>query len=1290
MATKQKKKDNGFLSFLGDVGKNVNKAVTAFNKSPVSKVVDPTGMLNPGEKLNFLKETAQAIPRGFDSLTRSVAEAGASGLAGATGVKASGTGILDDKKKPTILGIPGSEDAAKFLYGDAPVQSIQSQVKGVQDTAEKSKNPIVKGAAPLSPFLAPVIAGADAAGLVGTGAAVKVGSKIAAKEIPKAVEKVNEATVANHPTIRQLDDHLAGINASRDHLSALGLPSNAPAVVKNAQAYTDTLKLRNETAQQIRERGSINPSNTPDAPLTNLPGQVDAEQIAKATNPAEVKKAIGDTLPPDVVQKIAPALAHTKDPNVVKNIVNRFEPKPPPISMLPAKPVEAPPVNIVDATVPKQRGFLESAQNAENINPEVKQGISGLPQTYEPKQNEKLFSTTKKYVDENPTAALHKVYENADTPAKHDENVAIGGHLIQKAQQEGRVEDAVRIAERLDTQGRELGRGVQAFAGLTRLNPEGVLVYAQKLIRKSREGQKSFTKEASTVQDIKQQVESAAQDTKSVQKNIRATIQQIAKEKPKESTGEKLAKNVDKAAQPAVKKKADILVAELTKKVKQEYLEPKVGTKKQPLDVLKEVFGRHAEAKEAYPLAQQILRDKYKDVPTMQKALDKFFGSEIGLPAANTTINNAIKDELKKNGTRISETIYKSWANQKTTVEDITSALTKEGFDKESAQTLAKEVKGRLDTQLHQAKIDTLNRLSGGVSSKNQQTYIDKVQKLSNLGGLDDSDYIDLARAKLKLPNLKADAAKRLSELAQKAQSLPAGAEKYATTRQIKQLIQENTPLTKGQKVSQLAATPRALMTSGDVSFGGRQGLLYATTHPIKFGKAWVKQFKYLKEGFQGDDSKAFDKLMGGIQAHPDYNILEKTDLAISDPHSISPNASEEQFIGNHYAEKVPLLGRVVRGSNYAFTGLANTLRAGEFYDQIAKTRAAGIPITDKVANDLAKVINNSTGRGDFGHYLENHAKTLSTTFFSPRLMASRINIFNPFYYSKLSKPAKKEAIRQFVSLGAYAVGILGIAKASGAEVGLDPTSANFGKIKVGDTRFDVLGGFASYIRLAAQLGSGHITSSTTGHKSDIYSGKFGSSNPYDVITGFLENKENPTLAFLTQFAKGKDISGNDTRNPQALATNTGKLFVPLGLQDFADNLSHKNSANPIITSAASAIGIGTQTYGKQDLQVTGKQQEYLDTLKKQKSPQAQINASKDFFQTLKVGPDRKEASAAIRALKDGNGDFTDTNLAKAQKIADEYNKQYRANFKDWAKKYGKYATDDTLVGEYEKGLIGD
>src|SRR5262249_51032438 len=142
-------------------------------------------------------------------------------------------------------------------------------------------------------------------------------------------------------------------------------------------------------------------------------------------------------------------------------------------------------------------------------------------------------------------------------------------------------------------------------------------------------------------------------------------------------------------------------------------------------------------------------------------------------------------------------------------------------------------------------------------------------------------------------------------------------------------------------------------------------------------------------------------------------------------------------------------------------------------------------------------------------------------------LLASRVNFFNPVYYARLDPFARREAIRSFSSLLGMVGAVLALAKMGGASVGLDPRSADFAKIRIGNTRLDILGGFQQPFRLLSQLFSGTIISSTTGKKINLASSKFGATTYMDVLQRFFRSKLAPPPSVAWDVLDQKDFTGN-------------------------------------------------------------------------------------------------------------------------------------------------------------------
>ena len=363
--------------------------------------------------------------------------------------------------------------------------------------------------------------------------------------------------------------------------------------------------------------------------------------------------------------------------------------------------------------------------------------------------------------------------------------------------------------------------------------------------------------------------------------------------------------------------------------------------------------------------------------------------------------------------------------------------------------------------------------------------------------------------------------------------------------------------------VGQVLNIPRSLMASIDFSAPLRQGL-FLIGRPKQFLPAFRDMFKY------AFNEKAYQGLLTDIQKRPTYPLMRESKLSIMDLGS-SLTGREEKFMSN-LAEKIPGIGRLVRGSGRAYTGFLNKLRADVFDDLVTKFQSQGIKIEGKALNDLSNFIGTFTGRGKLGA-LEGSAVALNSVFFAPRLMASRLNILNPLYYTKLAPPVRKEALKSLFATGSIAGTVLTLAKLNGAEVGIDPRSADFGKIKLGNTRYDILGGTQQYIRAAAQLITGEHISSTTGVKTTMGEG-YKPLTRLEIASRFLETKEAPIASFVTALLKGQDALGKKLDIPKEVTDR----FTPMVIQDMKD-LYKERGLEGIGMGIPAFFGTGVQTY---------------------------------------------------------------------------------------------------------------
>lgn len=400
------------------------------------------------------------------------------------------------------------------------------------------------------------------------------------------------------------------------------------------------------------------------------------------------------------------------------------------------------------------------------------------------------------------------------------------------------------------------------------------------------------------------------------------------------------------------------------------------------------------------------------------------------------------------------------------------------------------------------------------------------------------------------------------------------------------------------ERLVQAAGTPRALMATGDFSFGFRQGAPIGTRFPKEWAKANKESVKY------AFNKNYFEKEMKKIAQSKYFTAMdEKMKLGLTG----ASDSLEERFATADYAEAIPGFGRIVTGSDRAYTGGLTKLR----YDTAKKIidSYGGVDEfldfykgKDDAMEALGEVINTFTGRGGKrGGLADKHMKTLSATLFAPRLWAAKLNSLNPVWYAKMAKrnpQAAKLALQTQAAFLTTAGTVLSLAAAGGATVVWDPRSADFAKIKIGNTRYDILGGLQQNIRLMAQLITGEKINSNTGELQGLGDG-FASPTRYDILLQAFENKENPLLSMATAMLKGKDFQGNPV-NPVNEAL--GRL-IPLSVQGAYETAKDIGSIpKGIALNLPSFVGVGVQTYGNQptkdfkDGKFTGKIEENMVT----------------------------------------------------------------------------------------------
>lgn len=368
--------------------------------------------------------------------------------------------------------------------------------------------------------------------------------------------------------------------------------------------------------------------------------------------------------------------------------------------------------------------------------------------------------------------------------------------------------------------------------------------------------------------------------------------------------------------------------------------------------------------------------------------------------------------------------------------------------------------------------------------------------------------------------------------------------------------------------VYDISGAAKSLLASLDNSFFGRQGIKMMFTNPDIWGRNFLKSW--------GDIAKS---LGGG-----DPTLLIKADI-FSRPNALNGNyartktalgiATEEAFPSS-LPTRIPILGRLFKASEQTYNGAALRMRADLMDRTLANAEKAGIDITDVAqAESLGKLVNSMTGRGGIGR-LEVIGKELNAALFSIKFLKSNFDTLTAHQFDmKMTPYARKQAALNTLKIIGGMASTLAIAEQLWpGSVETDPRSSNFGKIKIGNTRFDITGGMGSMVVLASRLATGEVKSSVSGKITELNKDTFGALTKGDILLQFAEGKTSPALKAVIDNMTGSNFKGE---TPTLKSTALG-LVTPLPFITWQE-LQQPGAADPLIAMILSQLGIGVNTY---------------------------------------------------------------------------------------------------------------
>jgi hypothetical protein len=657
---------------------------------------------------------------------------------------------------------------------------------------------------------------------------------------------------------------------------------------------------------------------------------------------------------------------------------------------------------------------------------------------------------------------------------------------------------------------------------------------------------------------------------------------------------------------------------------------------------------------------QKVIKEGMKELPFSEEDAKKAWATS--LDAVKSRLNNQISDLEKQiaTGEKTPKKKGVEYDAEANALKDKRDALKKVIEEVEGKPKMSDEQRLRAAISTVQTSVDELERrikekdftikekAAAPVSEildnlKNQRKLLrDVLTEMEREAGITDKRRLDNKKKALQRSIGFYNRKIETGDYNKKAKRSPVKPDDAAKKLEIEKLLikekfdvevekarRKNRPWTEKLRevYSDIIGIPKSLQSTLDFSAPLRQGAVLSYSNPKIAAKAFIEMFKYFASEKQ---QQAF---INDLKVSDDYRLVVNSKLYLSQPNTRLA-AKEEEFVSN-FAQRIPIYGKAVKASERAYTGYLNYLRFNVF-SRVSDTMINNGYDPDKDIKpfkDLASYINNATGRGDLGA-LEKTADLLNTAFFSPRYVASRLNLIYPPTYLKMDKYVRKEALRSTLTYFGM-VGLLqilwAISHSSDSDdddpfIELNPLSSDFLKLRLGKKRFDISAGFGPILVFLARMapsalpflgGVKSIPDKNNPKKRNsnveiiYYDGRIKKkdgeidyskqekSGPYTpsrqkTAGRFIRSKASPAFSLIWDLAEGETFDGSKTSETSPILKDLTGLelpyseevlnkAIPLYVGDYYEIAEEDGYLSAALTMTPSMFGVGVQNYKEKE-----------------------------------------------------------------------------------------------------------
>lgn len=369
---------------------------------------------------------------------------------------------------------------------------------------------------------------------------------------------------------------------------------------------------------------------------------------------------------------------------------------------------------------------------------------------------------------------------------------------------------------------------------------------------------------------------------------------------------------------------------------------------------------------------------------------------------------------------------------------------------------------------------------------------------------------------------------------------------------------------------------PRVLMATADMSAMLRQGGVLAAGHPLIWSGASKNAFQaFFSERKAIELNEALKLGRGSVRLHGKdrdlFTLGEELGLYLAPWEAGGTTVrigEREEAVMTRIASKILPL----KMSERHYILFLNKLRADVFDFTVRGWAKARVPPSDVEMAQYVGFINAATGRGTVvPRQIEGLLPLMNSLMFSPRLAISRFETVGRTARAFMT-PGSKASRLILKDVGAFmGAGLtpLVLGQLGGLwDLELDPTSADFGKIRVGNTSIDPWAGFRPYVTYFARMTKA------------IADGDFQELD--NIAEQLARSKLAPVASGVFDVITGKDFLGRPIKWNTLDFDNVilGRV-TPLIIQDVEEALTEAEfkTTEGVLAGVGTFVGFGAATY---------------------------------------------------------------------------------------------------------------